>query len=110
MNPILVHAVIFAGAFLQGVTGIGFALIVAPVLLLALNDHSAFQIAALLSLFIAIVMIPVFFREVDRVLLRRFSVSALLIMPLGLFLFAPILSSVGSIQKLSAKKMSKRSV
>ena len=87
MGDLFLHAVIFAAAFLQGVTGIGFALIAVPAMLLALDEGSPFQIAALLSLTISVALMPGFHAHVDRGLLRRFGVAAAWALPAGLLLF-----------------------
>lgn len=85
---IVVHLVLAAAAFMQGVTGIGFALIATPALLIALNDPAAVPIAGLLSLTIAIVMAPGTLGLVDRRLLWRFTTTALIFAPLGVLLYA----------------------
>lgn len=88
MDPLLLHLAILVAAFLQGITGIGFALIAAPVLLIALDDASALQIAAFHSLSIAVVLFPWAYRHVDLERLRRFSLTSILALPVGLLLFA----------------------
>jgi len=85
---ILVQLLVAAAAFLQGVTGIGFALVAGPVLLMALNDASALQITALLNLLIALVLAPSVAGRADMTLLKRFGAAALIALPFGLALFA----------------------
>lgn len=87
-SAIAVHGLLAAAAFLQGVTGIGFALIAGPVLLLALNDGVAAPITALLTLAISVLLLPGAWRAVDRTLFLRFITAALLALPLGFLLFA----------------------
>lgn len=85
---IAVQLLVAAAAFLQGVTGIGFALIAGPVLLMALDDGSALQITALLNLLIAALLAPAVFSRVDWPLLKRFATAALVAFPFGLGLYA----------------------
>lgn len=88
MTLVFVHAILFIGAFLQGVTGMGFALIVGPVLLLVMGDGTAIQIAGLLSLAIALALFPGFYRHIDGQAMRNFCLSGVIVLPLGLLLFA----------------------
>lgn len=83
---IVVHGLIFAAAFLQGVTGIGYALIAGPVLLLALNDAAAVPITAALTWMLSLLLIPSAARFADRRLLARFILASLAAAPIGLTL------------------------
>jgi len=85
---IAVQLLVTTAAFLQGVTGIGFALIAGPVLLMALDDGSALQITALLNLLIAGLLAPAVFSQVDCAFLKRFATAAVVAFPFGLGLFA----------------------
>lgn len=86
METLLLHAVIFAAAVLQGVTGIGFAMIAAPAILLAVGDASALQIAAIHSFLITVVLFPMSRGSIDRPRLRLFVPAAAIGLPVG-FLF-----------------------
>lgn len=85
-EEIAVHGLLFAAALLQGVTGIGYALIAGPVLLLALNSEVALPITAALTWMLSVLLIPSAVRFIDRALLTRFVLASLAAAPLGLAL------------------------
>ena len=84
------HLVVLTAAFLQAVTGIGFALIAGPVILLAMNDGSAFQVTAILSFLIAIVLAPRIWRFANRDAFKALSVGAALGLIPGIVLYATV--------------------
>ena len=85
---VLLHAIVAMAAFMQGVTGIGFALIAGPAFLMALDDAGALQITALLCLATALAMAPGARPWVEWPLFRRFALSSLALFPVGLALYA----------------------
>lgn len=86
-SDVIVHGLLFAAALLQGVTGIGYALIAGPVLLLALDDAAAVPITAALCWMLSVLLIPGAARFADRRMLLRFIVASVAASPLGLALF-----------------------
>ena len=88
MTAVLLHLIVALAASLQGITGIGFALLAGPALLLVLNDGAALQIAALLSLVIALALVPGFWRHIDWGRLVRLGMGGLVALPFGLWLYA----------------------
>lgn len=82
------HGAVVLAAFLQTITGIGFAMIAGPVILLALNDGSAVQVTTLLSLLIAVVLAPGLRSRIDPPMLKQLSIGALAGLPFGIALFA----------------------
>ena len=82
------QAVVFLAAFLQAVTGIGFAMIAGPFILLALNDGSAVQVTTLHSFLIALLLAPGLRAAIDRTMLKQLSLGALIGLPFGLALFS----------------------
>jgi uncharacterized membrane protein YfcA len=96
---LLAHGALFAAGLLQGVTGIGFALIAGPVLLLALDAGAAAPISALLCCAVALSLAARSWRHIAPRLLARFAVAAVCAAPLGLALLA---SATVPILKLAA--------
>ena len=86
----LLHFVVFCAALVQTATGFGFGLIAVSVLLIALNSSSAIQVAIMLSLLIALILVPSLRSFVDRRLLRLFVIGASVGMPLGVVIFLVI--------------------
>lgn len=84
MHDLLIHGMLFAAAMLQGVTGIGFALIAGPVLLLALDGAVAVPITAVLTWMLSLLLIAGAARSVDRALLARFMLASVAAAPIGL--------------------------
>ena len=83
---------VLLGALLQAASGIGFGVIAGPMILIALNDGSAIQVTSILSLLIAVVLLPSVLRHVERAILRRFLIGSLAGLPLGLaaFIWFPV--------------------
>ncbi|MGW8375504.1 sulfite exporter TauE/SafE family protein [Streptomyces sp. ODS28] len=84
-GPVLLVLGILAGAGSQRVTGLGFALVSAPLMALVVGPYDGVLLANLLSLAVAASTFAATWREVD--LRRAFSlaVPALLMVPLGAF-------------------------
>ena len=87
---ILLYLVVFCAALVQAATGFGFGLIAVPVLLIALNSSSAIQVAIMLSLLIALILVPSLRSFVDRRLLRLFVIGSGVGIPLGVVIFLVI--------------------
>ncbi len=84
---IALNLAVLLGALLQAASGIGFGVIAGPMILIALNDGSAIQVTSILSLLIALVLLPSVMRHVERDILRRFLIGSLAGLPLGLIAF-----------------------
>lgn len=87
---LLLHVVVFSAALLQTATGFGFGLIAAPMLLIVLNSATAIQVAIILSLLIALILIPSLYRHVDKRLLRLFVFGSCVGIPLGISIYIAI--------------------
>ncbi|MEO0623086.1 MAG: sulfite exporter TauE/SafE family protein [Pseudomonadota bacterium] len=85
---IVLHGVVAVAALLQGITGIGFALLAGPVILILRDDAASLQIISMLTLAIALMLMPVVHTHVDRRLFFRIALAAIIAMPLGLALYA----------------------
>ena len=86
----LLHSVVFLAALLQTATGFGFAMISVPVLLIVLNSSAAIQVGMILSLLIALLLMPSLWKHVDKRLLRLFVVGSCLGIPVGVFLYVAV--------------------
>ena len=84
---ILLHIVVFCAALIQTVTGFGFGLIATPLLLIVLNSNSAIQIAILLSLLIALLLVPALKSFIARSLLKQFLIGSTVGIPTGFVIF-----------------------
>ena len=84
---IALNLAVLLGALLQAASGIGFGVIAGPMILIALNDGSAIQVTSILSLLIAVVLLPSVLRHVERSILQRFLIGSLAGLPLGLAAF-----------------------
>lgn len=81
------HAVIFVAAMFQTATGIGFALIAGPFLLMYLQDGSAIQISVLLNLLMSVVLAPSLIKHVHWPSLRHLGLGLVGGLPVGIALF-----------------------
>ena len=86
----LLHGVVFLAALLQTATGFGFAMISVPILLIVLNSSAAIQVGMILSLVIALLLMPSLFRHVDKRLLRLFVIGSCIGIPVGVYLYLVI--------------------
>lgn len=79
----LLSGVVFGASLLQSATGIGYGVIAGPVLLAVLSGTEAFQISALHSLLIALLLCPMMIRSVNLRLLRILIIGSALGIPFG---------------------------
>ncbi len=84
---IFVHGVVFAAAFLQSATGIGFGIIAGPVILILIDSHAAVQVTMALSFAVSLSLAPTLVAHVDRQMLKRLSLGTLIGLPLGMLVF-----------------------
>lgn len=87
---IAMHAAVLVASLLQAATGIGFGVIAGPIILLAMNSGSAVQVTILLSLMIAVILVPSIHRAVDKALLKRFLIGSVAGLPVGIAVFTAI--------------------
>ena len=78
---------ICSAAAIQTITGMGFALISGPVILITLNDHSAVAVGLVLNLLTALCSASTVRRGRDSRLLLRLTLGSVFGIPLGLVLF-----------------------
>ena len=81
------HVVVFAAAFLQSATGIGFGIIAGPVILILIDSHAAVQVTMGLSFAVSLALAPTLIAHVDRRMLKRLSIGTLVGLPLGMLVF-----------------------
>lgn len=81
------HAVVFVAAMFQTATGIGFALIAGPFLLMYMQDGSAIQISVLLNLLMSVALAPGLIRHVHWASLRHLALGLVGGLPVGIVLF-----------------------
>lgn len=81
------HAVVFVAAMFQTATGIGFALIAGPFLLMYMQDGSAIQISVLLNLLMSVVLAPTMVKHVHWPSLRHLALGLVGGLPVGIALF-----------------------
>ncbi|MEM9147953.1 MAG: TSUP family transporter [Pseudomonadota bacterium] len=87
-SEIFLQIVVALAAMLQGVTGIGFALLAAPALLMVRGEAASLQVISLLTVVIAALLLPAIWRSVDRRIFVPVTLAAVAAMPLGLALYA----------------------
>lgn len=85
---LLLHAVVAIAAALQGITGIGFALLAGPAILILRDDAASLQVISILTLTIAVLLMPVVYRHVLRRTCLVVSSTAIAVMPVGLWLYS----------------------
>lgn len=78
-----VLSAVFAGAATQRVTGLGFALVAAPFLVLVLGPFEGVLVSNLLGLAVSLVVLAVTWRHVDVRRVALLAAPALLAVPLG---------------------------
>jgi uncharacterized membrane protein YfcA len=86
-------AVLFA-SFIRGLTGFGFALILAPLLLLVMSPAAVVVVNILLGMFSNIVVLVYFFRRIDVKRILPMALSALLGIPVGVWIISAISPSI----------------
>lgn len=89
MSPelIILNIVVFAAALIQSAIGIGFGLLAGPVFLLVIGSTAAIQMSALLSLAIAVLLVPSLRHQVDVAFLKRACAGTCLGVPAGLYIY-----------------------
>ncbi len=75
------------GAVVQAATGFGFAIVAAPLFLVAMNSHAALQVLVVVHLVQTIMMLRGVWALVPRHMLKVFVIGALVGSPLGLLVF-----------------------
>jgi uncharacterized membrane protein YfcA len=90
---LILCAVLFA-AFIRGLAGFGFALILAPVLLLILNPAAVVVINLFLSLLSNIVVIVHSHARIDFKRILPIALSSLLGIPLGVWIISVVATSI----------------
>ncbi|MSP67394.1 MAG: sulfite exporter TauE/SafE family protein, partial [Alphaproteobacteria bacterium] len=78
----------FGAALVQSATGFGFSILAVPVFLLALHAVEAVQINIIVTILIALSILPTIWREADKTFMRRFVVGNLPGLPAGLLIYA----------------------
>jgi uncharacterized membrane protein YfcA len=74
---------VLVGAGTQRVTGVGFALVAGPLLVLMLGPIDGVRLVNLLSLLSSLVVLPAVWGDVDRRQVLRLAGPALIVLPLG---------------------------
>ena len=80
-------AAAFAGAFVQAAIGFGFALVAAPVFLIAMQSGAAMQLLVMIHVVQSAMLVPSLWRKAPRDLLTLMLIGSLAGIPLGLALF-----------------------
>jgi uncharacterized membrane protein YfcA len=81
---------VLVGAGTQRLTGIGFALVAGPLLILLIGPADGVRLLNLLSLLSSLVALPVMWRDVDVRKVVRLAVPALLMLPVGVWIAAHV--------------------
>lgn len=79
--------IILIAAILQSSTGFGFSIISTPFMLIILEPREAVQISLLLSLLISFALVGKVKKDVDKGILKRFTIGSIVGLPLGMFIF-----------------------
>ncbi|MFC1941924.1 TSUP family transporter [Chloroflexota bacterium] len=90
---ILVFCAVIFAAYVRGVVGFGFALVLAPIMLLILNPKSVVVVNLLLGLISSIMVLRYGFRNIYLKGIAPMAVSSLLGVPLGLWIITIIAPS-----------------
>ncbi len=85
-SDLALHGAVALAALVQAVTGLGFALVAGPALLLLMDSSGAMPVTAGLCLLVATLLVPVVGREVDGRALARICLGGILGLPVGLAL------------------------
>ena len=83
LQLVAVLGAVFAGAATQRVTGLGFALVAAPFLVLVLGPFEGVLLSNLLGLTVSVVVLAVTWRHVDSRRVALLAAPALLAVPVG---------------------------
>ena len=90
IETIALNLFIIIGAMFQSLTGIGFAMIAGPFLLLSINDSYAVQVNILLNIILSILIAPKIYKNADKSLLSKISLGTIMGIPLGLIFYSNI--------------------
>lgn len=75
------------GSVVQGATGFGFAIVAAPLFLIAMNSHAALQVLVVVHLVQTVMMLGGIWALVPRQMLKLLVAGALVGSPIGLMIF-----------------------
>lgn len=84
---VLLSAVAFIAALVQGAIGIGFALIVTPIFLTIFNSVIAVQVTIFITLVTAIAILPKIYQHFPKPLLLRFVIGNAIGAPIGIGIY-----------------------
>lgn len=84
---LLLSAITFVAALVQGAAGIGFALFVTPIFLTIFNSVIAVQITIFVTLVTAIAILPKVYREIPKPLLWRLVIGNAMGAPIGILVY-----------------------
>ncbi|HLR71897.1 MAG TPA: sulfite exporter TauE/SafE family protein [Pseudogracilibacillus sp.] len=79
--------IILIAAVLQTSTGFGFSIISTPFMLLIMEPREAVQISLILSLVISFSLVGKVKKDVDKGILKRFTVGSIVGLPIGMIIF-----------------------
>ena len=83
---ILLGSAVFSASCLQSATGIGYGVIAGPIFLVFLNGIEAFQISTIHNFCIALILLPMFWGQINRKLLCGLVVGSFGGIPFGFYL------------------------
>jgi uncharacterized membrane protein YfcA len=83
---ILLGSAVFGASCLQSATGIGYGVIAGPIFLVFLNGIEAFQISTIHNFCIALILLPMFWGQINRKLLCGLVVGSFGGIPFGFYL------------------------
>jgi uncharacterized membrane protein YfcA len=83
---ILLGSAVFGASCLQSATGIGYGVIAGPIFLVILNGIEAFQISTIHNFCIALILLPMFWGQINRKLLCGLVVGSFGGIPFGFYL------------------------
>jgi len=83
---ILLGSAVFGASCLQSATGIGYGVIAGPIFLVVLNGIEAFQISTIHNFCIALILLPMFWGQINRKLLCGLIVGSCGGIPFGFYL------------------------
>ena len=83
---ILLGSAVFSASCLQSATGIGYGVIAGPIFLVVLNGIEAFQISTIHNFCIALILLPMFWGQINRKLLCGLVVGSFGGIPFGFYL------------------------
>lgn len=84
---LLLSAITFVAALMQGAAGIGFALFVTPIYLTIFNSVTAVQVTIFVTLVTALAVLPKVFRHMPKVLVKRLIIGNAIGAPIGIEIY-----------------------